>query len=88
MIIGTAELSPDQKTTLEGLLGKTLGDKDAVSLRALPDEKSPEQRAAAEGLIKFLEARRKLRPEVSDEDLESSMLEAIRSERPNFRPMP
>jgi hypothetical protein len=88
MIIESAELSPNQKAAIDELLGKPLLEKDAISLSALPGEKSPEQKAAGENLARFLAARRSPRPGVSDEELEAAILEAIRSERPHFRPMP
>jgi hypothetical protein len=88
MIIETAELSPNQKTAIEELLGQPLSEKDAISLRALPTTKSAEQRAAAENLCKFLAARERPQPGVSDEELEAAILEALRSERPHYTPMP
>jgi hypothetical protein len=88
MIIETAELSPSQKAAIEGLLGRPLFEKDAISLRALPAGKSAEQKAAAEKLCKFLAARERPRQGVSDDELEAAILEALRSERPHYKPMP
>jgi len=88
MIIETAELAPHQKAAIEELLGQPLFEKDAISLRAFPAAKSAEQRAAAESLCKFLAARNRPRPGVSDEELEAAILEALRSERPHYTPMP
>jgi hypothetical protein len=87
MIIEAAELSLNQKAAIEELLGRPLSDREAVSLRALPSEKSSEQKAAAENLIKFLAARKRPRSGISDEELEAAMLEAMRSERPHYSPM-
>ncbi len=86
MIIESTELSQNQRSAIEELLGRSLSEREAISLRALPDEKSPEQKAAAEKLVKFLAARR-TRPDASQEELEAAMLEALRSERPHFMPM-
>jgi hypothetical protein len=88
VIIETTELAPHQKAAIEELLGRPLLEKDAISLRALPAEKSAEQKAAAENLCKFLAARERPRPGVSDEELEAAILEALRSERPHYTPMP
>ena len=88
MIIETAELSQNQKAAIEELLGRTLSEREAISLRALPQEKSAEQKAAAENLVKFLAARERPQPGVSDEELEAAILEALRSERPHFTPVP
>jgi hypothetical protein len=88
MIVEAAELSPNQKAAIEELLGQPLFERDAISLRALPAAKSVEQKAAAENLSKFLAARERRRPGVSDEELEAAILEALRSERPHYTQMP
>lgn len=88
MIIETAELSPQQKAAIEELLGRSLSERESISLHAFPGTKSAEQQAAAERLAQFLAARERPRPGVSDEELEASMLEALRSERPHYTPMP
>jgi len=87
MVIAVAELSPSQKAALEELLGHPLRDKDSVDVRTFPSEKSVEQKAAAESLAKFLVARSRPRPGVSDEERESVILEALRSERPHYTPV-
>ncbi len=87
MIIETAELSLNQKAAIEELLGRELSDRDAISLRALPREKSAEQKAAARNLIEFLTLNKRPLSGVSDEELEAAMLEALRSERPHDTPM-
>ncbi|MDR3773195.1 MAG: hypothetical protein P4L26_07605 [Terracidiphilus sp.] len=87
MIIETAELSLNQKAAIEELLGYALSERETISLRTLPREKSAEQKAAAANLVKFLAAKRRPRPGVSDEELEAAILEALRSERPRYTPM-
>jgi len=87
MIIETAELSPSQKAALEELLGQPLREKGSINLREIPSEKSAEQNAAAESLAKFLAAKRGPRPGGSNEELEAAILEALRSERPNYTPI-
>lgn len=88
MIIETAELSLHQKVAIEELLGRTLSERESISVRAFPAEKSAEQKAAAENLVKFLAAKQRPLPGVSDQELEAAILEALCSERPNFTPMP
>ena len=88
MIVQSTELSPNQKTAIEELLGRQLLDQEAVSLRAFEPLFTPDRQAASEKLRKFLEETTRPRPGVSDEELDAAILEAIRSERPNVRPMP
>jgi hypothetical protein len=51
------------------------------------EDKSAKQKAAAEHLSAFLEKRRRMQPEVSDEEFEAVFLEAMRSVRPKFTPV-
>jgi len=64
------------------------GDRKDISLRAIVAAATEEQKAAAENLCKFLAARERPRPGVSDEELEAAILEALRSERPHYTQMP
>jgi hypothetical protein len=88
MILQSEELSPNQKAAIEELLGRRLLDKEAISVSTLPPSAMAGRRAAAEKLQKFLEETVRPRPGVSEEELEAAILEAIRSERPRFRPTP
>jgi len=88
MIIEAPELSQHQKAAIEELLGRPLSGRESISLRTFPAEKSAEQKAAAENLVKFLAAKQRPVPGVSDEELEAAILEALRSERPHYTPMP
>ncbi len=85
MILETGKLSPSQKETLEELMGRKLLDNEAVVLRAIttPATYSPEQIAARDKLLTFLESPRP-RPGVSDEEMEAAILEAMRSVRPGY----
>jgi hypothetical protein len=42
MTFKAKELSPEQKTVIEGLLGRPLGEDEAVSIRAVGPEAAPE----------------------------------------------
>ena len=87
MIVQVDELTPQQKAAIEELLGRQLLEREQIDVSALDDPASAQDRQrAAEELRKFLNSPRKPRPGVSDDKLEEAMLEAIRNERPNFRP--
>ena len=88
MIVQVNELTPQQKAAIEELLGRQLLEREQIDVSALDDPKSAQDRQrAGEELRKFLNTPRPPRPDVSDRELEEAMLEAIRSERPNFRPV-
>ncbi len=63
-------------------------DRKDISFRAIEATATVERKAAVENLRRFLTARERPRPDVSDEELEAAILEALRSERPNYRQMP
>jgi hypothetical protein len=42
MTFRARELSADQKTVIEGLLGRALGDDEAISIRAVASDATPE----------------------------------------------
>jgi hypothetical protein len=88
MIVQSEELSPNQKAAIEELIGRPLLDRETISVSTLPPSALANRQAAAEKLQKFLEETVRPRPGVSEEELEAAILEAIRSERPRFRPMP
>ena len=90
MIIEAAELSPSQKAVIEELLGRQLLDREAISLRPFDAaETTPGQSAAAEHLRAFLERPRPgRRADVPDAELDEALLEALRSERPHYTPVP
>jgi CO dehydrogenase/acetyl-CoA synthase beta subunit len=65
-----------------------IDDRKDISLRAAEATTTEERKTAVESLRKFLTARERPRLGVSDEELEAAILEALRSERPNYRQMP
>jgi hypothetical protein len=87
MILQSAELSPSQKTAIEEILGRQLLERETVVLKAFPTPSREDRQAAAAGFRSFMEKMAESRPIVSDEEMEAAMLEAIRSERPNYRPV-
>jgi hypothetical protein len=88
MICNAKDLSPGQKTVIEDLLGRSVRDDEAISVRAIdPPALSDEHRQElVEELRKYfaeVDARRK---PGSPEEAEEILTEAIRSTRPGYRP--
>lgn len=89
MILSAEALSPEQKSVIEQILGRQIEEAEAISLRAFaPPAASPERQAAAEKIRKFLETGDRPRAGVSNEECEAALLEALRSERPSYTPVP
>jgi hypothetical protein len=88
MILSAEALSPAQKSVIEQILGRQIQEAETISLRAFlpPPAALPERQAAAEKLRMFLEKGDHPRAGVSDEECEAALLEALRSERPNYTP--
>jgi hypothetical protein len=89
MILTSTELSPSQKAVIEEIVGRKIAENEAVSVRVYPpvESKTPKQQAAAENLRRFLESAERPRPGVTEEEYEAALLEALRSERPNYTPI-
>lgn len=88
MIHNAKDLSPDQKTVIEGLLGRRVLEDEEISVRAIqPPALSAERRnELVAGLTRYfaeVDARRK---PGSEEEAEEILTEAIRSVRPGYRP--
>jgi hypothetical protein len=89
MICNAEDLSPDQKTAIEALLGRPVQQGEAVSVRTFePAKVSPERRLeiAAELRRYFAEVDASRKP-VSEEEAEEIINEAMRSVRPGYRPL-
>jgi hypothetical protein len=92
MLYQVKDLSPEQKRAAEILLGHAISEDQAVSIKSLdlttivPAKLSPEERAEA---WRALEKRfaRAHRPAISEEEEEAIVNEALRSTRPNYRPV-
>ena len=88
MICNAKDLSPDQRTVLEGLLGRPILADEAISIRAIePPALSEQQRQEqSKQLRKYfaeVDSRRKPGSAVEAADI---LTEAIRSTRPGYRP--
>jgi hypothetical protein len=90
MICDASELSPDQKAVLETLLGRSVQDGEAVSVRTFaPASVSPERKAEiAQELRKYLAEVDAARASVSEADAEAILNEAMQSVRPGYRHRP
>lgn len=90
MIHKAADLSEDQKLAIESLIGQRLSDQDNVSVRRLqpPPELSAERRKEiAEGLSRYFAQVDAQRQPMPDEEAEDVINEALRSVKPDFRPI-
>jgi hypothetical protein len=89
MILRAEALSPEQKSVIEEILGRQIQEAEAISLRAFePPVANAERQAAAEKLRRFLEETGRPRSGGSDEEFEAALLDAFRSERPHYTPVP
>ncbi|MEO8658432.1 MAG: hypothetical protein ABI693_08175 [Bryobacteraceae bacterium] len=93
MVHRVKDLSPEQKTTVEALLGRHVSSDESVSVRAvapatiIPSQLSPEERTQAlRKLDSYFAKVDSGRRAVSEEEEEAIFEEAIRSVRPNYRP--
>jgi len=92
MIFQVKDLSPEQRQAAEILLGRSLSEDEAVSIKSLgpstviPSKLSPEERISA---LQALNERfgRSAPPDISEEEETSVANEALRSIRPNYRPI-
>jgi len=89
MIRNAKDLSPDQKALIEGLLGRRILEDEAVSIRAfepaiVSDQRRHEIAAELRKYFAEVDANRK---NVSDEEAEEIINEALRSTRPGYCPV-
>ena len=89
MLVKVTELSSEHKMALESLLGREISDRETVSIRAF--EPSPLSEAQREDLLAGLDAYfariDAKRPPVSVAEAEAIIAEALRSTRPDYRPV-
>jgi hypothetical protein len=88
MIRKAKDLSSEQKTAIESLLGRRVLDDEAISVCAIesPALSDRQKHELAEHLSKYfaeVDVRRRRGP---SEDAEEILTEAIRSSRPGYRP--
>ena len=94
MLHRVKDLSPEQRLAIEGLLGRTVSENEAVSVRAvappviIPSALTSDQRnTALEQLHRYFSDIDTRRKPVSEEDELAIITAAIRSVRPHFRPI-
>jgi hypothetical protein len=93
MLYQVKDLSPEQKEAAEKLLGHSVSEDEAVSIKRirassiLPSELSPEERTQALKKLDayFAKVDAKRLP-VSEEEEEAIITEALRFARPTYRP--
>ena len=94
MLHHVKDLSPDQRRAVENLLGRSVADDELVSIKSirpaaiLPPQLSPEERVEALDRLRryFAKVDSQRRP-VSEAEEEEIINEALRSTRPNYRPV-
>lgn len=88
MIRDVKDLSPDQKTVVEALLGRPVNEHEVVSVQAFqPPALSDHRRAEiVEGLRRYFAEIDVQRQPVSAEEADEIINEAMRSSRPGYRP--
>ena len=92
MLYQVKDLSPEQRRAAEILLGHPVSEDEAVSIKSLgpstiiASKLSPEERIEA---LRALNERfaKAPRPDVSEAEEEAAVNEALRSTRPNYRPI-
>ena len=82
-------LPPLVRSALEQLLGRTLGDDEAISVRAYQPHEAPsleQQRAIADEMRRHFAKIDEKCKDLSESEQEEILDEAIRSVRPGYRP--
>jgi len=94
MLHHVKDLSPEQRRAVENLLGRPVAEDESVSIRGIrpsamiPNRMSPEERKEAlEKLHRYFAKIDARRGPVSDAEEEEIINEALRSTRPNYRPI-
>lgn len=89
MIRDAKDLTPDQKALIEGLLGRRILESESVSIRAFEPPSLSDQRRSEvlHGLEEYFAKIDAQRQPVSSEEADAILNEALRSVRPNYRPI-
>jgi hypothetical protein len=94
MLHHVKDLSPDQKRAIENLLGHPVSEEESVSIKSIrpsaiiPPQLSPDERKEAlEKLRRYFAKVDAQRRPVSEKEEEEIINEALRSTRPNYRPI-
>lgn len=90
MIHKAKDLSPEQKMTIESLLGRRVLDEEAISVRAIesPGLSDQQKHELAEQLRQYFAEVDARRSSGSADEAEDILTEAIRSTRPQYHPHP
>jgi hypothetical protein len=94
MLHHVKDLSPEQRQAVENLLGRPVAEDESVSIRGIrpsaiiPPRLSPDERKEALAKLRryFTKVDEQRKP-VSDAEEEEIINEALRSTRPNYRPI-
>jgi hypothetical protein len=94
MLHHVKDLSPEQRRAVENLLGRALEEDESVSIKSIrpsaiiPPRLSPQERKEAiERLRQYFAQVDAQRKPISDAEEEAIINEALRSVRPNYRPI-
>lgn len=94
MVHHVKDLSPDQRRAVENLLGRPVADDESVSVKSvrpsavLPPRLSTDERVEAlEKLRQYFAKVDSQRRPVSEAEEEEIINQALRSTRPNYRPL-
>ena len=88
MIREVKDLSPDQKVAVESLLGRSVSERETVSVQAFQPPAISDQRRqqVVEALRQYFAEVDANRQPVSAEEGDDIISEAMRSSRPGYRP--
>jgi hypothetical protein len=94
MMYRVKDLSPEQKNAVEGLIGHSISEDESVSVKLLPPTAtapsrltSEQRKAAVENLNRYFARVDARSQSLTDEEEEAIFSEAMRSTRPNYRPV-
>ena len=89
MIRRAKDLSAAQRLAVESLLGRAISDQDEISIRTLPDTlvSVERRREIIDALRRHFEEVDSKRQQIPMEEVETTINEALRSTRPNYRPL-
>jgi hypothetical protein len=87
-LLSARKLSPTVRSAMEQLLGRTLSDTEAISVRAYQPHEAPsleQQRAIADELRRYFAKIDEKTKDIPENEQEEILDEAIRSVRPGYR---
>ena len=94
MLHRVKDLSPEQKLAVEALIGRSVSEQESVSITALPPSQiqpsqlsGEERQAALEKLNRYFARLDAKRRPMTEEEEQALVTEALRSARPDYRPI-